>query len=156
NLAVAGDEAPADRAHRAPLGAIDRHRGHDAKGWRQHLGADVLARRLDVTTRAREIELSAPRVEIFLPLAKGRERARIVGDLDVEALAARRERHIGGERRHVVLDVVERLFAILLTALVERELECDHLARLRIEHRIVLADADALVGEAVAISLAVP
>src|SRR3984893_1933839 len=42
SLAVAGDEAPADRAHAAPLGTVDRHRVQDPERGREHLGANPL------------------------------------------------------------------------------------------------------------------
>ena len=104
---------------------------------------------------AGEIELAAPRVEIFLAVLIGRQCARIVRDLDVEWFAARGERHIGGQRRHLVLDVGVRLFAVGLAATVERKLERDDFAAIGVEIRVVLADADALVLEAVAVGLAV-
>src|SRR5713226_8803514 len=43
DLAVAGREAPADGAHAAPFGTIDRHGIQDPERRRQHLGADPLA-----------------------------------------------------------------------------------------------------------------
>src|SRR2546430_14166131 len=97
DLAVAGGETPADRAHAAPLGTIDRHRVENAQRGRQYLGAYPLARRLHMAGGAREIELSAPRIEIFLALLVSLERARIVRNLDIKRLAARGERHIGGQ-----------------------------------------------------------
>src|ERR1700720_3479558 len=60
DLAVAGGEAPADRAHAAPFGTVDRHRIEDAERGRQYLGADPLARVLHMAARAGEIELPPP------------------------------------------------------------------------------------------------
>src|SRR3569833_1055354 len=94
NLAVAGHKASADCAHAAPFGAVDRHRVENPERGRQYLGANPLARILHVAARAGEIELSSPRIEIALAVLKCLERARIVGDLDIERLAAGRERHI--------------------------------------------------------------
>src|SRR5205807_6814846 len=88
DLAVAGGEAPAGRAHAAPFGTIYRHRIEKAERRRQYLGADPLARFLHMAGGAGEIELSAPGVEIFLAFLIGLERARIVRDLDVKRLAA--------------------------------------------------------------------
>ena len=90
-----------------------------------------------------------------MPFSIGLERARIVRDLDVERLAARGERHIGGQRRHLVLHIGERRLAIGLAAAVQRQLQRDDLAFLLVEIGIVLADADALVREAVGVALAV-
>src|SRR5260370_824933 len=80
-LAVAGDQPPAHRAHAVPLRAIDRHRRDDTECRRQHFGADVVAGILHVAGGAREIQLPAARIKIFLALLVGRKRARIVGDL---------------------------------------------------------------------------
>src|SRR5437660_11863051 len=63
DLAVAGGEAPTDRAHAAPFGAIDRHRIQDPERWRQHFGANPLAGALHVTGGVGEIELAAPRIK---------------------------------------------------------------------------------------------
>ncbi len=104
---------------------------------------------------AGEVELAAAGVEILLALLVGLKRARIVRDRDVHRLAARGERHVGGERRHVVLHIGERRLAIGFAAAIKRELERDDLAFLLVEIGIVLADADALVREAVGIGLAV-
>src|SRR6266850_5820078 len=54
NLAVAGGKAPADRAHPAPFGAVDRHRIQYSERRRQHFGAYPFARGLHVTGRAGE------------------------------------------------------------------------------------------------------
>src|ERR1019366_7816018 len=81
DLAVAGGEAAADRAHAAPFGTVDQHRIEDAERGRQYLGADPLARVLHMATRAGEIELAAPRIEIALAVLVGFQRPRIVGDL---------------------------------------------------------------------------
>src|ERR1700688_315928 len=43
DLAVAGDEAPADRARAAPFGTVDRHRIQEPERGREHFGADSLA-----------------------------------------------------------------------------------------------------------------
>src|SRR3984957_19518548 len=61
-LAVAGDQAPAHRAHAVPFRTVDRHRRDDAERRRQHFGADVIAGILHVTGGAGEIELAAPRI----------------------------------------------------------------------------------------------
>src|SRR5581483_11911561 len=45
-LAVAGDEAPAGRAHAAPFRTIDRQCIQDAERGREDFGADALARAL--------------------------------------------------------------------------------------------------------------
>src|ERR1700685_2815113 len=95
DLAVSGEPPPAHGAHAVPFRAIDRHRRDDAERRRQHFGADMIAGILYVARGAGEIELAAPRIEIFFALLVGRERARVVRDLDVERLSARRERHIG-------------------------------------------------------------
>src|SRR5580692_11552109 len=155
DLAVAGNEAAAHRAHAVPFRAVDRHRRDDAERRRQHFGADVIAGILHVATGAGEIELAAARIKIFLALLVGRKRPRIVRDLDVERLSARGERHIGRQRRHLVLDVGKRLLAVRLAASIKRQLERDHLAGLVVEVWIILADADALVGKAIAVGLAV-
>src|ERR1700743_1140241 len=57
SLAVAGDEATADRPHAGPFRTVDRHRIQDAQRRRQDLGADALARALHMAGRAGEIEL---------------------------------------------------------------------------------------------------
>src|SRR6202451_1452001 len=88
DLAVAGDQPPAHRAHAVPFRAIDRHRRDDAERRRQHFGADMVAGILHVAGGAGEIELAAPRIKIFLALLIGRKRARVVRDLDVERLPA--------------------------------------------------------------------
>src|SRR6185312_16108046 len=77
DLAVAGGETPAGGAHAAPFRAIDRHRVDDAERGRQDFGADALTRALHVAGGAGEIELAAPRVEIFLAVLVRRERAGI-------------------------------------------------------------------------------
>src|ERR1700724_1302596 len=84
NLAVAGGEAPADRAHAAPFRTIDRHGVENSERRRQHLGANPLAGFLHMAGGAGKIELAAPRIEIALAVLIGFERAGIVGDLDVE------------------------------------------------------------------------
>src|SRR6202171_6480706 len=89
DLAVAGGKAPAGRAHAPPFGPVDRHRIHYPERGREHFGAYPLAGKLHMAGRAGEIELSSPRIEIALAVLVGLERARIVGDLDVERLAAR-------------------------------------------------------------------
>src|SRR5437868_1994931 len=155
DLAVAGGETSADRAHAAPFGAIDRHRVENAQCGRQYLGAYPLARLLHMAGGAGEIELPAPRIEIFLALLISLERARIVGNLDVKRLAARGESHIGGQRGHLVFDIREWKFAIGLTAAIQRQLQGYDLAFPLVEIRIVLADADALIGKAIAVGLAV-
>src|SRR6202163_2189076 len=66
NLAVAGGEAAADRAHPAPFGTIDPHRIQGTERGGEHLGAYPLARALHVTGGAGKIELSAPCIEIAL------------------------------------------------------------------------------------------
>src|SRR6266481_2832918 len=66
DLAVAGGEAPADRAHAAPFGTVDRHRIQDSERGRQHFGANPLTGALHVTGGAGEIKLAAPSVEIAL------------------------------------------------------------------------------------------
>src|SRR6266581_6402274 len=86
DLAVAGGEAPADGAHAAPFGTVDRHGVQNPERGRQHFGADPLAGGLHVAGGAGEIELAAAGVEIFLAPLVGLERAGIVGDLDVEWL----------------------------------------------------------------------
>src|ERR1700683_2987544 len=58
NLAVAGGEAPADRAHAAPFGTVDRHRIEDTERGRENFGANPLARILHMTACAGEIELA--------------------------------------------------------------------------------------------------
>src|ERR1700736_4980429 len=58
DLAAAGGETPAGRSHAAPFRTIDRHRVHDPKRGRQHLGADALAGALYVAGGAGEIELA--------------------------------------------------------------------------------------------------
>src|SRR5258708_25683305 len=55
NLAVAGGEAPADRAHAAPFGTIDRQRIHDPERGCEPFGADPLARDLHVAGAAGKI-----------------------------------------------------------------------------------------------------
>src|SRR4030081_1652037 len=82
DLAVAGGEAPADGAHAAPFGTIDRHGIQDPEPGCQYLGANPFARFLHMAGCAGEIELAASRVEIALAVLVGLERARIVGDLD--------------------------------------------------------------------------
>src|SRR5215212_2115459 len=153
DLAVAGGEAPAGGAHAAPFRTVDRHRVDDAERGRQNFGADALARALYMAGGAGEVELAAPRVEIFLAVLVGRERARIVRDLDVHRLAARGEGHVAGQRRHFVPDIGERWLAIGLAAAVQRQLKRDDLAFLLVEVRIVLANADAFVREAVLVAL---
>src|ERR1700712_4081693 len=155
NLAVAGGEAAAGRAHAAPFGAVDRHRIENTKRGRKYLGANPLTRALHVAGRAGEIELAAPCVEVFLALLIGLQRAGIVGDLDVEWFSARRERHVGGERRHLVPHIGERRLAIGLAALVQRQFKRDDLALLGVESGIVLAHAYALVRKTVGVALAV-
>src|ERR1700733_10247346 len=155
DLAAAGDQTPAHGAHAVPFRAVDRHRRDDAERRRQHFGADMVAGILHVARGAGEIELAAPRIKIFLALLVGRKRARVVWDLDVERLSARREGHVGGQRRHLVLDVGIRLLAIGFPTTIERQLERDHLAGLVVKIRIILPDADALFGEAIAVGLAV-
>src|SRR5213080_468216 len=155
DLAVAGGEAAAGGAHAAPFRAIDRYRVDDAERGRQDFGADALARALDVAGGAGEIELAAPRVEIFLAVLVGRERAGVVRDLDIHRLAARGEGHISGQRRHFVLHIGIWRFAIGLAAAVQCELQRDDLAFLLVEVRIVLANADAAIREAIGIALAV-
>src|SRR5881396_191342 len=71
DLAVAGGETPAGRAHAAPFRPVDRHCVQDSQRGRQHLGADALAGALHMAGRAGEVELAAPRVEIALALLKG-------------------------------------------------------------------------------------
>src|ERR1700688_1065016 len=93
NLAVAGGEAPADRAHAAPFGTIDRQRIQYPERGCEHFGADPLARALHMAGGAGEIQLSAPRIEIALAVLVGLECTRIVGDFDVKRLAAGSERH---------------------------------------------------------------
>src|SRR5262245_16527863 len=155
HLAVAGDEAAAGGAHARPFRAVDRHRIHDAERRRQHFGADALARALHMAGGAGEVELAAAGVKIFLALLVSGKRARIVRDLDVHRLAARGERHVGRQRRHLVPDIGVGRLAIGLAASVERKLQRNDLAFLFVEVGIVLADADALVREAVLIGLAV-
>src|ERR1700687_2360061 len=75
DLAVAGGEAPADRAHAAPFGTVDRHRIQDPERGREHFGADPLAGALHMAGCAGEIELSAPAIEIALAVLIGLERA---------------------------------------------------------------------------------
>src|SRR5882672_8110381 len=75
DLAVAGGETPAGRAHATPFGTVDRHGVEDTQRRRQHFGADPLARALHMAGRAGEIELAAPRVEIALAVFIGFERA---------------------------------------------------------------------------------
>ncbi len=108
-----------------------------------------------MTARAGEIELPTALVEIGLALLIGVERARVVGDLDVERLAARGKGHVGGQRRHLVLDIGVGFFAVGLAAPIERELQRDDLSSLLVEIGIVLANADAAVREAIGIGLAV-
>src|SRR5258707_11402037 len=60
DLAVAGGEAPADRAHAAPFGTVDRHGIQNPKCGCEHFGANPLAGFLHMTGRAGEIELAAP------------------------------------------------------------------------------------------------
>src|ERR1700736_2762594 len=98
NLAVAGGEAPAHRAHAAPFGTIDRHGIQYPERGCEHFGAYPLAGALHVTGCAGKVELSPPGIEIALAVLVGLERARIVRDFDVKRLAARCERHIGGQR----------------------------------------------------------
>src|SRR3984957_18815883 len=155
DLDVAGDQPPAHRAHAAPLRAIDRHRGDDAERRRQHFGADMIAGILYVAGSAGEIELAAPRIKILGALFVGHKRARIVRDLDVERFSARGVGHIRRQRRHLVLDVGIRLLAIGFPTTIKRQLERDHLTGFLVEIRIVLADADALVGKTIAVGLAV-
>src|SRR5437763_465059 len=93
---LAAAKAAAARAHAARRGAIVRHRIEDPERGRQHLGANPLARVLHMTARAGEIELPAPRIEIAFAVLIGFERTRVIGDFDVERLAAGRERHISG------------------------------------------------------------
>src|SRR6202022_4053192 len=100
DLAVAGGEAPADRAHAAPFGTIDRHGIQDPERGCEYLGTDPLARALHVAGCAGKIELSAPRIEIALAALVGLERARIVWDFDAKRLAAGCECHVGGTRGH--------------------------------------------------------
>src|ERR1700730_2195888 len=81
DLAIAGGEAPADRAHAAPFGPVDRHGIQDPERGGEHFGANAFAGTLHEAGRAGEIELPAPCVEISLAVLEGLERARIVGDL---------------------------------------------------------------------------
>src|SRR5262245_19596037 len=155
HLAVAGDEAAAGGAHAGPFRTVDRQRIHDAERGRQHFGADALARALHIAGGAGEVELAAAGVEIFLALLVGRQRARMVRNLDIHRLAARGEGHVGRQRRHLVTHIGVGRLAIGLAALIEREFERDHLALLLVEVRIILANADALVREAVFVGLAV-
>src|ERR1700733_9770839 len=83
-LAVAGGKAPADRAHAAPFGSVDRHRIQNPERGGEDLGAHPLAGVLHMAGGAGEIELAAPRIEIALAVLVGLERARVVGDLDIE------------------------------------------------------------------------
>src|SRR4029078_804636 len=99
--------------------------------------------------------LSAPRIEIALAVLIRFERTRVIGDFDVERLTAGRERHIGGERRHLVLHIRERRLTIGLAAPVPRQFKRDDLAFLFVEVGIVLPDADTLVGKAIGVALAV-
>src|SRR5260221_12414324 len=46
DLAVAVGEAPADRAHAAPFGPVDRHRIENPERGGEHLGPDPQARAL--------------------------------------------------------------------------------------------------------------
>src|SRR5580704_11719173 len=55
-LAVAGGKPPADRAHAAPFGTIDRHRIQNPERRREDFGADPLARVLHMAARAGEIK----------------------------------------------------------------------------------------------------
>src|SRR5260370_32866657 len=71
DLAVAGGEAPADRAHAAPFRTVDRHCIQYPECGRQHFGANPLAGALHVTGGAGEIELAAPRIEITLAILVG-------------------------------------------------------------------------------------
>src|ERR1700736_2647603 len=77
DLAVAGGEAPADGAHAAPFGTVDRHRIQNPERGRQHFGADPFARFLHMTGCAGEIELAAPCIEVALAVLIGFERAGI-------------------------------------------------------------------------------
>src|SRR6202011_2909601 len=156
DLAVAGGEAPADRTHAAPFGTIDRHCIQEPERGCEHFGANPLARALHVTGRAGEIELSAPCVEIALAVLVGLERARIVGNLDLERLAAGCKRHLGGPGCPFVFPARKERLAIGLAAAVQRQFERNDLAFLLVEIGIVLADADALVRKAIRVALAVP
>src|SRR5882672_10345902 len=55
NLAVAGGEAPAGRAHAAPFGPIDRHGIQYPERGCEHFGADSFARTLHVAGGAGKI-----------------------------------------------------------------------------------------------------
>src|SRR5258705_1638837 len=56
NLAVAGGEAPADRAHAVPFGTIDRHRIQYPERGREYLGTNPFARALHVAGSAGKIQ----------------------------------------------------------------------------------------------------
>src|SRR5260370_8468759 len=56
DLAVAGREAPADGAHPAPFGAVDRHRIQYSERGRHHFAAYPLPRGLYLPTPAVQIK----------------------------------------------------------------------------------------------------
>ena len=105
---------------------------------------------------AGEIELAAPRVEILLAVLVGLERAWIGRDFDVERLAARGERHIGGQRGHFIAYIGEGRFTIRFATLVQRQFKRDDFAFFRIEIGIVLTNADTLVRKTIGVALSVP
>src|SRR5260370_18738934 len=76
DLAVARCKTPADRAHAAPFGTINRHRVQNSERGRENFGTDALARVLHMAARAGEIELSAAGGKKARALLGGLARAR--------------------------------------------------------------------------------
>ena len=105
--------------------------------------------------RAGDAELAFPRIEEFLAALIGGQRARIVRNGDRERLAARGFGHDGSQRRHHARHRIERLFAILHAAAIDRAFQRLDLTGLGDEARIGLPDALALVVKTIGVVLAV-